>query len=324
MKKNVKQYLSILLLIVIFAAIGYYFYHNRDLFKSLYNVKIEQALILILLRLLFFGANGLFLKEFAFVHNIKLRFIEWFGLPVVTTMGNHLTPLSGGMVIRAAYLKYKHQFPYSKFTTLLGATYLTGFWIAGLIGVLITVPLAQKQPEMWYATTVFGLIVFGTSLLFLLPTFQFPWQNRFVGFLNRVLTGWNFIRNDKVLLLKLLVITFVSALINGVSYWLAYKALGFAVPFDKALLVSLITVFSSLLSLTPGNLGVRETLVGLVSAAAGVGGGEGLLAALLVRVASLASAFTLGPLLSMWFTRQIGDQTASDRLLPTSTQPVDR
>jgi len=323
MKKNVKHYLSIFLLLAIFAAIGYYFYHNRDLFQNLENIKFEQALILILLRLLFFGTNGLFLKEFAFVHNIKLRFIEWFGLPIVTTMGNHLTPLSGGMVIRAAYLKYKHHFPYSKFTTLLGATYLTGFWVAGLLGVLITIPLTQEQPEMWYATTVFGLIVFGTSLLFVLPTFQLPWQNRFVGFFNRVLTGWNFIRHDKVLLLKLLIITLISALINGASYWLAYQALGVTIPFHKALLVSLVTVFSSMLSLTPGNLGVRETLVGLVSAAAGVGGGEGLLAALLVRIASLASAFTLGPLLSMWYTRQIGDQSAKDKGMSTPAHTLD-
>ena len=93
---------------------------------------------------------------------------------------------------------------------------------------------------------------------------------------------------------------------NGLSFWIAYNALGTAVPFTSAFLVSLFVSFSLLINITPGNLGIQEIIVGLSSGLLGIGAGLGLAAALLVRASAMLIAFSLGPIFSVFLTRKLG------------------
>ena len=140
----------------------------------------------------------------------------------------------------------------------------------------------------------------------MLPPVKFPRTNRLTAMINNSIDGWTFIKADKALLFKLAIYSLISIFLNGVSFWIAFITLAdFPISFGTVFLISLLSVFSILFNLTPGNFGIQEAIISLTSGIFGIGTGIGLLASLLIRVASLIPAFTLGPVFSFVLTREL-------------------
>ena len=87
-----RQALSILVFLAVTCIIGLYLNSNYDLLRPILNISLVNALWLIALTVMLISMNGLFLKTFATKFGIDLHFLEWFGLAMITTMGNYLTP----------------------------------------------------------------------------------------------------------------------------------------------------------------------------------------------------------------------------------------
>ncbi len=302
-----QNWLSIAILVLTITGIGFYFRANRNLLDPIRQISITFLFVLILLRFVFLVLNGVILNLFVTRFNVRLQWREWVGLALVTTLGNYITPFSGGMVARATYLKVKHQLPYTKFTVLLGASYLITFSVASLIGIFSLLVLNEWQAQTFLLASFLGLVFLGVVVAMVFPLNWVPsGENRLIRTITAVLEGWQQLRADRELLWQLGVVTTLSMMLNGVAFWVAYRALGFdLVQFEEALLVSLSAVYSVILTITPGNVGIREALVSLTSELVDIGVGEGLLVALLIRLGTLASVFSLGPIFSVWLTRQI-------------------
>ena len=304
MTKQTRQWVAVAVLFILTAVIILFLRSQPELLQSLQNVTFASLFYLTVVRIGIFAMNGLFLREFATKFGVQLSFHEWFGLASVTTMGNYITPFSGGLLIRAAYLKKRHRLPYAQFTTMLTSNYLIMFWLIGVIGLLALSALGQGWQRYWPIVLLFGSVVVGVSVIFLFPVQHVPWDNRIGRFLNTLLTGWFMVKRDYGLLLRLTLLTALTIGLNALSFWLAYQALGQAISFMAALLLGLVAAFSIFINLTPGNLGIQEAMVGLSAELLGAGGGAGLLAVLLIRAVTVLCAFTLGPLYSYLLTRQ--------------------
>jgi uncharacterized membrane protein YbhN (UPF0104 family) len=314
-----RSYWSIVVLILVVAAMALYLNSQRQLLAALYNISVAAILYLVILRLLFLATNGLFLREFASKFGIRLAVKEWFGLAVITTMGNYITPFSGGLIARATYLKHRHAFPYAQFATLLASNYLVNFWVIGVVAILV---LLATQFH-WQIAVFFSLVVIVISLLVVLPAVRLPWGNRLARLVNAALEGWTLVKSDSNLLARLVAYTLVNILANGLSFWVAYDALGYSLSFGGALLISLLAAFSILVNVTPGNLGIQEAVVSLSSGLLGAGSGQGLLAALLIRAATLVSAFSLGPIFSLLLTKELTTSQPTDIVPVLDMEPRD-
>jgi uncharacterized membrane protein YbhN (UPF0104 family) len=297
---------SIIALVVVIAAIAVYLLTAPpELVAALKHVTLTAALVLLVLRLLFLATNGLFLREFASRFGVQLRPKEWMGLSVVTTMGNYITPFSGGMVARAAYLKRRHAFPYAQFATLLASNYLVNFWVVGVVGVFTLLTFGETIGLYWQVFAFFATVVISISALVIFPSFRLPWRNRVTQVMNTSLRGWGIVKSDPSLMARLVSYALFNILLTAFSFWVAYDALGSRVSFRAALLIGLLTSFSLLIKVTPGNLGIQETAISLSSGLLGIGIGQGLLVALLIRAATLLLLFTLGPIFSFLLTREL-------------------
>lgn len=302
-KPNKSNLFSIPILLLAVAGMIIYLNHNREIVALLANLSWFDVALLLLVRLLYFGVNGLFLKVFAQKFDVSLTPKEWYGLACVTAFGNFLTPLSGGMVARATYLKLRHALPYTQFLSLLMANYLVVFWGAALGGMLLALPLL---PAAWPILAVFTAVFTAITALALLPVPELSWPlGRLGGYLNQVLVGWRVIRTDGRLLRTLALYTFLSLCLNGVAFWLAFTTLGVPIRWDAALLISLIAIFAIVINLTPGSLGIQEAMVSLSAELLGPGSGAGLLASLLLRATIMLAAFVLGPLYSYLLSRDL-------------------
>lgn len=279
---------------------------QRHLFEHLEHVGPITTIALIAAILLFKTSNGLLLRVIASKFGIALTAKEWFGLPLVTAMGNYITPLAGGMLARASYLKYRHSFPYAHFVSVIAASYLIYGWVAGIAGIAASVPLAEGPLPSWEPILFFAAMVLIISSCILIPAVRIPGRNRVALFLNSAFDGWMLIRRDPVLLSRLALCTLVAVLMNGIAFWLAFDALSEgSAPFGMTFVISIFFSFSIFIRVTPGNLGVSEVITTLASEFLGMGAGIGFMASLLIRAASLIPIFTLGPLFSVLLAREV-------------------
>lgn len=313
-KFKIKDIIAVIVLLVTVGAAWYFLQTNSQLLDALFSISWMQAAGLIILRILLLVVNGLFLRAFAAKYDVKLGWIEWFGLACVTAMGNFLTPLSGGLVARATYLKTRHHLAYSRFVTLLTANYLILFWAIGLVGLTISLPLLPQSQSVWLLILSFLTVVVVVTLLFFVPVVKFHADNRMTRLINTALEGWQLIKQDGRLLIELSIYTILTLLINGSMFWLAYTALGVSISPSAATLVSLLSLFAILVYITPGSLGIQEAIVSISSELLGAGVGQGLLVSLLIRAALVVVAFTLGPLFSFVLTRKITVRSSQHRL----------
>lgn len=303
MKRN--KYISIVVLIAVIIGIFLYLRTQPKLLTTLGSLSWPLMAVIIICRLFFLVTNGLYQKTFAKKFEIDLKFVEWFGLSVVTTMGNYITPFSGGMVARAAYLKHQHEFAYARFATLIASNYLVVFWVVGVVGFSILAVFFPLKEVYLSLALIFLVVSLVISMLILLPNIRLPGNYRLARILNTSLEGWNIVKNDRRLLAQLVLYTVANILLNGLSFWIAYTALGVQIPFNSALLISLIGIFSVFLNITPGNLGIQEIVVSISSNLLGAGSGEGLIVALIVRTATLLLVFVLGPIFSYILAKRL-------------------
>jgi len=299
------QVLSALVFLAVVFFIGLYLKSNSDLLRPLLKISLVDTLLLTALAVGLIGMNGLFLKAFAVKFGIDLSPREWFGLAAITAMGNYLTPFSGGLIARASYLKHRHAFPYAQFLTLITANYLVVFWVVGMTGILTISAFWHSNRFFWQIAISFVSIVIFISGLVAVRKTKIPGNNRLAKIINTALDGWDLIKSDRSLLGRLILYSLINIILNGFLFLVAYHAIGHAVPMMTALLVSLLSVFSLLVRITPGNFGIQEAIISLGSEAMGAGAEVGLLVSLLIRAASLIPIFTLGPIFSFVLTREL-------------------
>jgi uncharacterized protein (TIRG00374 family) len=260
------------------------------------NLTLFNIALLASSRLAIFATNGLFLRTSARKFNISLRFNEWFGLAAVTTMGNYITPFSGGLIVRATYLKKKYNMPYALFTSILASNYIVMFWVIAVLGLLLLLLIEQTWSNHWPITLFLGSIAISISLVLIFPERHVPWANRVGRFLNTILEGWYIVKRDHALLFQMLLLSLLTIILNGLSFWVAYWALGLKISLLVAFLLGMIAAFSIFVNLTPGSLGIQEAMVSLSAALLGSSAREGLLVVLLIRAVTVLCAFILGPL----------------------------
>ncbi len=308
-----KKWLSIAILLILLVLIAIYYWQQPELIDILKNVSLSTILLLALTRILFLGTNGLFLQALATRFDINLNLKEWTGLPFVTSLGNFMTPMSGGMFARATYLKKRHNFPFSKFAALLASNYLISFWVIGIVGffTILFIPIEDGQNQ-WLIGGWFAAVVIGLSLLFLIPAFKFPGDNRFFKLANSAIEGWQLIKGNRFLLFKIVVFTLASIVFNTASFWLAFQGFGEPVSFLSVLVISLFSFFSILINITPSNLGITEATITLASTLLGTSAGAGLTVSLLIRATTILVVFTLGPIYSYLLTRELSAVPANE------------
>jgi uncharacterized membrane protein YbhN (UPF0104 family) len=316
---NVKTIISLALFFMAAAGIGLYLLHHPELIGHVREISPRNMILLFLMSVATLAANGLYLRIFAKKFNIHLKWKEWLGLASVTAMGNYLTPFSGGLVARGAYLKNRHDFPYARFLAMLAANYMIAFAVIGVTGVVIMLTLSGTENFSW-PVIFFFLATLSTILLVLfLPSPSIGGRNRLLRLVQQALEGMDFIQRDRELLLKLVALTFFNVVVGAFLFFTAFHSIGAAIPFRIALLIYLLTACTVLINITPGNLGVQEAVTSFAAAILGAGADMGLLAALIVRAVTIVSAFALGPFFSYLLSKEL---MASRAVPPSGTKEL--
>lgn len=302
---NVRTIISLALFFMVAAGIGFFLENHPDLIGHVRGISPWSMILLFLLSVTTLAANGLYLRIFARKFDIRLKWTEWFGLATVTAMGNYLSPFSGGMVARAAYLKNRHDFPYAHFLSMLASNYLIAFGVIGVTGVAVMSSLSGTDSFSWLLVFFFLTILSAILLVLFLPLASIGGRHRLLRLLQQALEGMQFIERDSALLWKLVSLTLFNVLVGACLFIIAFHSIGTVIPFRLAVLIYLLTACTVLINITPGNLGVQEAVTSLAAGILGAGADMGLLAALVVRAATIMAAFALGPFFSYLLSKEL-------------------
>ena len=203
--------------------------------------------------------NGLYIKFALQAFQVELPAREWLSLTVATSLFNYLTPLRGGMVVRAVYLKSKHRFGYVDFLSTLSAIYLMYVCIYGLLGL-------TGQALLWRQGAGCDRIVLSilaaaatAAALLMFVRVQLPrWRVFPLGQIVRILDGWTLLRRKRSTFLKLLLTTLVFVLLSALEVKLASSAVAVDLSWGGVLLYTAGQNLAILGSLTPVALGIAE------------------------------------------------------------------
>lgn len=314
------RHLSLIILLVVLAALTWYGVSHRNEFARLATVRPLETASLPVLWIFLFVVSGLMRKTLLRHLGVDLSTKEWFGLGVAKNLMNLFTPFKGGAAVEAVYLKRRYGFSISLFATFLVASEVIFLTVAAILGLVVSAGLHLSYHAADIRIVAFFAIAFGLGLIFLIlpPSVRPQHRNRFLSAISRALSGWRSVRSNGPLVFRVAMLGVASIAIHATRTYLAYRAISIHVDFLPILLLAIIVQFTTLVKITPGNLGIIEGAIAATSSILGIGFEEGLAAAGIIRVSSLLMLLTLGPA----FSYSLGREMEHDNDPSRGTEPV--
>jgi uncharacterized membrane protein YbhN (UPF0104 family) len=288
--------LSITLLLITLIAITVYVAWNREDFRRIKDMDMKFFLHQSMLSGLVICVNGYVTKVFLVPFGVRLKPKEWFGLALLTTLGNYLTPFRGGMAFKGIYLKKRLKLPYSTFASTVAASYILVFLMGGVLGIGTLLMIFRLYGTIQWKLLSFLFIVSATMIVILIfrPTIENP-RNRSTRILKNTLDGWRMISRNIALVIKVSVLITLNFIIICARLYYGYKMFRIDIGILPAFAMSLMTGFAILIAVTPGNLGIQETVIGFISKLMGPGFNEGFMVAGVLRAVNMVVVCALGP-----------------------------
>lgn len=251
---------------------------------------------LALLGLLVFAAHGQRTVEFNYMLrrlSVVESYLDSFLLTAVAMLLNYF-PFSAGSAARAVALQQKHSLHYASYLSALVISALVNAQVAAAVGFAMCLAILPEGASHASVVAIFGAATAGGTLAMLAPTSYVPGGDSFVArHVRRLVEGLRLIRGRGGLLVLILT-SAAKLLFNTLRLWLCFRALGVTLPAAHVALLGSAAVMISLVNLVPGNLGLRELLVGALSGAMGFPPQLGMAAATLDRAVIISYTFVVG------------------------------
>lgn len=297
-KINIKFIKKIIYLLTIVGIIVF-IYLNKDELKYLTNIHISNLIFLIGIALLPVSTNALLFRNNISIFKINLPFIEWFGLTVSNTMYNYLLPARGGIALRGMYLKNEYNLPYSKYLTFISGTYILNLLNAALLAsisslILIFFGILNKYIFFYLSLLSFIIIFLAIIFLYKFNPDKIPAKNKILKFVKNSAHSIKHFKNNpnKIKKLVVLQITFIFAL--SLRLFFVFYVLNIHTNYFIIVFINSLVVFSMIFSITPGNIGIKEGIIGLSSSLLNISFDKAVMVALIDRFVAIIIVFAVG------------------------------
>lgn len=265
-----KKYLSLILTFAFLALFFVYVFTNLENFKALAGFPLHAAALIILLKVGLMITNAMFLKTILTAFDVDITAKHSFFILIFTTLGNHLTPFRAGAGFRAVYLRKKFNFPYSQFISTLSGNYLVVLLVYSFITLASLIWIRMERGFYSLSLFIFIAGLFSFCLLLSLVRvkthkleIRSKWKlvSKTASVLKQAVDGWNRILSRRQLVFKLFLIVFAGFFFVFFIVFVEFKYVTARTPFASLLLYSGLSNLSLFVSVTPGALGIRESIL---------------------------------------------------------------
>jgi uncharacterized protein (TIRG00374 family) len=294
MKKRLAKIVPSVLFIGLFV---YFYVSNPESLKLLSSFGVVFFVGAIAYQAIVLFITDLFTKTLIEKAGTRLGFIDGYFSAFLSSFGNYFLPLTGGAVLRGVYLKRQHGFSYKKFISISYGSYVISIGVSSLLGIFALLILYSSQ-EIFVTSLLLVFISMLLVTVFLSSSFANKLMNlvgsttkntvikKVARTLSDIHEGWLSIVVSKRLMTKLVLLTLANMALRLGFFYLTFNMLGTDVSLSSVFIFNTLITLSMYLTITPGSIGIRETLLLLYSSSLGLPP-EAILAASLVDRASL-------------------------------------
>jgi uncharacterized membrane protein YbhN (UPF0104 family) len=289
--------LSAALTLAALAAIAAYLWGQRSELSQIVVLSPLQLGLCVLSTALYLGSNGLLTHAVVNRLGRRIQLRECMSLSLVSTAVSATLPGQGGLVVRAAYLKRVHDFEYSRFIGgLIGGSIITVVVCSSIATAAVTWIIVRGREgigSLFIASTV---CLLGSLTLCAAPRLQLG-GNWFFDRICAVSDAWHRLRAEPPFVARMTLVVGLHVAGQLLSFWTALGAIGVRLDPVEATAVGALGMLSGYLGITPGGLGIYETVVALVGlSVADVPASQSVLASLLSRAVLMAVLLVSTPL----------------------------
>lgn len=292
MKWSWKKSIMWLFLFVFFSLSGAFLLQNGDTLEQVEQIPlfITGYLAVIVIAGLFL--NGIFLLRIARPFGIHIPYA--FLLSCATSLVNMVTPLRGGAFFRAWYLNRTLGMKYKDFTISLFGNYLIVFLVSSLTALsLLFCTEIKKQEFILPLFFIFGALFLGCISILIFPK-PISKHSLLSNKWNNIVKGWNCIRSSPLLIFQLILLSFGNLVLEAMGILCILSALNVPIHFLSALFLSAFLVVGIFINITPGSLGISESLVVFAGILLGINPQIMLLGTLIRRAIGIVVLLLLG------------------------------
>lgn len=290
-KKKLKRTIQNLILIVLVFFLIWYFVKNSNDFKVLLSISPAQVFILLLVSMIspIFGTQ--YRKYAAKELDVKLDLIDWLGVASVSNLISLFIPFRGDLIISAKYYKKRCKLSYSKFVSITAGGVIIQILMVS-VELLIGLLLFGLISKFWsWVMLLFDLIILFSCIIFIFLIKRYgmkvirklPMQK----YIAPVGEGFITLLASPQLLKKSFLLQMGNQLVQACKFYLLLHFFGNEVSILFALIYSSMNILTDVFMLTPGNLGIKEVIIGAVSSLMGNGFSNGIGITLIIRIMSI-------------------------------------
>jgi uncharacterized protein (TIRG00374 family) len=182
----------------------------------------------------------------------------------------------------------------------LSGALLIGFLISSFSAVMSLIMIFFIYGAVYVQLLYLSLALFigtfmGILIFWFLPTnfIKYP-SRRLTDFFFNIIKGLQYFQNSKKTLALVMSIHFVTILFFGLRLYFAFLALGVEVNFLYIVVVQSLVAFTMVVSLTPGNLGIKEGIIGMLATMMDIPLSDAIMAAAIDRSVAMVIVFIFG------------------------------
>jgi len=229
------------------------------------------------------------------LEGVRIGFWENMLVQTATLMGNYL-PMRLGSIMRFRYFKKIHNVNYLRFGGILGLRIIIFLISSGLLGCMGVIGLAfSGRPFHGSLCLVFFCLFSVPTLLFITPIGDALKQRKILsGFLPNLLSSFVAIRHHPKTVCMLIVLLLLQYLFLAMRLYISFFIIQAKISWWMFLILAPTATMLSFISITPGNLALREWVIGILSMAAGYDFSGGIFAGTVDRAVLLIATFVFG------------------------------
>ncbi len=276
----------------------WYLFENSDLLSRALQASPLYLLSLTLLILTTWLFNSLQVLLFLRLAGLKIGFWENLLLQNATQLGNYV-PMRLGTILRFRYLKIVHGIEYLRLGGIAGMRVVLLTTTAGVLGCIGLAALARDasldvSPALW---PIFLGMVFAPLAIWWIASRLVFSSDTWTGRLAQLfLSSFSALRERPDVALRIVVLLLAQFCVLALRLQISFTIVGVDLSPWALLLLAPTGTLLAFLNLTPGNLGLREWVIGALSLATGYSFADAVIAGVVDRAVLMICIFAFGSL----------------------------
>lgn len=285
---KLKKILSVALFLILTWLLVLYILQNRHDMARLLQLDSGTVALMFLFGLGGCVMNCVYHRIILSTFKVELDLVDWMGVVMVSNVIAFVLPLRADLVFSAAYYKKVKGLAYTRSVSIAAGNVVFSVAFALLetaIALVCCGLMEGKWPAALWLILVVG--VAGVTAFLVIALALGDHQPAFVRkyrIVREMVEGFVQLLKDRNMLIRLLCCLIANHCFHLLLYMVCFHAIGMDMTLYQTLLYNSMSKLSSILTIVPGNIGIKEAVMGFASGMMGNLFQSGVMVSLLQRV----------------------------------------